>query len=192
MARAGDELMNPVTGQRLMFLKTAAETAGELLEMETIYQPGGWPPGLHYHPIQGERFEVLAGALRVSLNGEDWRLGPGDVLVVEPGVVHEMWNDGQEWTRVNWQVGPALKTEQLFETSYGLARDGKVNARGLPNLLQTAVMLRAYDDEFRLATPPRTVQQLVFGLLSAIARPLGYRGHYARYSEGQRRQTGTA
>jgi quercetin dioxygenase-like cupin family protein len=175
MARAGDELVNPVTGQRLVFLKTASETGGALLEMESFYQPHGWPPGRHYHPIQRERFEVRSGALCVSLNGTQRRLEPGEVLVIEPGMVHEMWNGGSELAQVNWQVQPALKTEQLFETTYAWAQAGKVNARRVPGLLQLALLLRTYDNELRLASPPRIIQQLLFGSLALIAGLRGYR-----------------
>src|SRR5690606_28059533 len=70
VARARDETENPVTGQRLVFLRTGTETGGELLEMESQYRPQGRPPALHYHPAQREQFEVLRGTLRVFLDGE--------------------------------------------------------------------------------------------------------------------------
>jgi hypothetical protein len=35
MARAGDTLVNPVIGQRLTFRRTAADTSGELVEVES-------------------------------------------------------------------------------------------------------------------------------------------------------------
>ncbi len=190
MARAGDEVVNPITGQRLVFVRTAAETNGELLEMESFYKPGGWPPVFHYHPVQRERFEVLAGTLTVQLQDKQQRLGPGDVLHIEPGMVHEMWNHGEEWAHVNWQVRPALNTEQFFETAFGLAANGRVNAKGIPNVLQVAVMAQAYDTEFRLATPPRVVQKIVFGVLAPLARLLGYRASYARYTTEQRNDRG--
>lgn len=45
MARAGDELVNPITGERIVFRKTAAETAGRLLEMDDFWtQPGHRAP----------------------------------------------------------------------------------------------------------------------------------------------------
>ncbi len=182
MAEAGDELVNPVTGQRLVLVKTAAETGGELLEMESAFKPGGWPPGAHYHPVQEERFEVLEGTVRVMLDDKQRDLQVGEVLVVAPKQRHEMWNAGDSWARVNWQVRPALKTQQFFETVFGLASDGKVNGNGVPNLLQIAVMLREYDAVYRLPSPPRVVQRIIFGLLAPLARLLGYRARYDRYS----------
>lgn len=66
MAKAGDELVNPVTGLRTVFRKTAQDTSGELLQVDWISEPG-WTTGPdHVHPRQEERFEVqrvILGAL---------------------------------------------------------------------------------------------------------------------------------
>ena len=190
MAALRDEMENPVTGQRLVFVRTTMETSGELLEMESHYRPQGRPPALHYHPAQRERFEVLHGTLRVSLDGEERDLSPGEVLVIEPGTVHEMWNPGTEWAVVNWQVRPALKTEWFLRTAFGLAQDGQVNTLGLPRLLQAAVLLRAHDAEFRLARPPYAIQRLLMGVLAPVGRLAGYRAEYARYTRAPPRLPG--
>ena len=69
MARAGDELVNPVTGLRTVFRKTAQETDGELLQVDWIGDPG-WTTGPdHVHPHQEERFEVLSGKLGLRVEG---------------------------------------------------------------------------------------------------------------------------
>ena len=65
-----------------------------------------------------------------------------------------------------------------FETICGLARDEKTNGKGTPNLLQAAVIARSYAGEFRLATPPWPVQQLLFAILAPIGRLLGHRPTY--------------
>ena len=60
MARAGDELVNPVTGLRTVFRKTAQDTGGGLLQVAWIGDPG-WTTGPdHVHPHQEERFEVIS------------------------------------------------------------------------------------------------------------------------------------
>jgi hypothetical protein len=52
MARAGDELVNPVTGLQTVFRKTAQETGGELLRVDWIGSPG-WNSGPdHVHPTR--------------------------------------------------------------------------------------------------------------------------------------------
>jgi len=80
------------------------------------------------------------------------------------------------------QVSPALRTEMFFETFFGLAKDGKTNAKGLPNPLSMAVILREYRDEVRLARPPAAVQTALFTPLGVLGRALGYRGWYPRYT----------
>jgi hypothetical protein len=59
VARAGDVLDDPTTGSRLVFLRTAAETGGELLEYELTFIPGGFSARDHVHPLQSEQHEVL-------------------------------------------------------------------------------------------------------------------------------------
>jgi hypothetical protein len=57
-----------------------------------------------------------------------------------------------------------------------LAADGRVNQRtGSPGLLQSALMLREFDREFRVPSPPRSVQRLLFGLLAGVASRRGLR-----------------
>ena len=47
---------------------------------------------------------------------------------------------------VRVELRPALDTETFFETFFGLGRDGKTNARGIPGLLQIAVAFRGLGD----------------------------------------------
>lgn len=69
MAKAGDELVNPVTGLRTVFRKTARDTDGELLQVDWIGEPG-WNTGPdHVHPLQEERFEVISGKLGLRVEG---------------------------------------------------------------------------------------------------------------------------
>lgn len=178
MVEAGDALENPVSGQHLIVRNTAQDTGGELLEVEAVYtKPTPSRPPAHYHPRQEERFEVLYGRLNVLVGGQERTLEEGEVLTVAPGVPHEMWAAEAE-ARVNWQTRPALKTEAFFETIWGLAKDGKVNDKGVPSLLRVALIAREYEDEFRLASPPWAVQRLLFGSLAPIGRLLGYRAEY--------------
>ena len=61
MARAGEMIENPVTGQRLIFLVTSTDSDGELLSAEGVFPPGGFAGVTHIHPHQDEHFEVLDG-----------------------------------------------------------------------------------------------------------------------------------
>jgi quercetin dioxygenase-like cupin family protein len=186
LVKAGDVMENPVSGQYLVIQKTSQDTGGELLEVESVYtKPIPSRPPTHYHPRQEERFEVLAGKLNVLVDGQERTLKEGEILILPAGVPHEMWS-AEAGTRVNWQTRPALKTEAFFETVWGLAKDSKVNGKGVPNLLRVALIAREYEDEFRLASPPWAVQRALFGLLAPVGRLLGYQDRYPYpYSEPQ-------
>ena len=57
MIRPGDTLENPVTGERLTFRRTATETNGAEVLVETAVRPDGFVAAAHLHPYQTERFE---------------------------------------------------------------------------------------------------------------------------------------
>src|SRR5687767_13715956 len=67
MAYAGQVIENPVSGEKLTFIQTAAETNGELLELELELTPDGHVPGAHQHPEQTETFHVLEGTMKFRL-----------------------------------------------------------------------------------------------------------------------------
>jgi len=92
----GQTLENPVTGERFTFTDTAGSTGGELLAFELALRPGGAVPIPHVHPIQTERFEVVAGRMRFRLGLRRRMAGPGDVVEVAPGVVHGFANAGDD------------------------------------------------------------------------------------------------
>ena len=175
MAKSGEVLENPKTGQRIIFRRTSEDTSGELLEVESVYtSPSPSRPPAHYHPAQEEIFRVLAGELHVVINGRQRVLKRGETLVIAEGAWHQMWAE-KAGVCVNWQTRPALKTEAFFETVFGLASRGKTDEKGAPHLLQAAVIARAYSDEFRLASPPWIVQRLLLAVLAPVGGLLGYR-----------------
>lgn len=155
---------------RLRFCRTGRETNGELLEMEAIYRPSSSRPPAHFHPKQEETFSIVSGALRFVVDGREQMVSSGDRIIIPPGAVHAAANPTSEETRVIWQVRPALRTQQFFETLYGLAGSSKTNSQGVPNLLQMALIATEYKQEFVLASPPRVVQACIFGILSPIVR----------------------
>ena len=59
MIRAGDTIENPVTGERIVFRQTSAETNGEAVVIDCFVKPSGFVAKAHVHPSQSERFEIL-------------------------------------------------------------------------------------------------------------------------------------
>jgi mannose-6-phosphate isomerase-like protein (cupin superfamily) len=182
VARSGDVLENPATGDRLVFRKTAAETGGEVLEYEITFRPAGFATRDHVHPRQQERHEVVEGSLGIAVDGRERRLGPGDVELVPPNTRHRVFPVVDEPVRVTFESRPALETEVLLETIFGLARDGKVNAKGDPGLLQLAVIFRELQDVGYPTSPPLAVQRALLTPLAMVGRLRGYRARYPSYS----------
>jgi quercetin dioxygenase-like cupin family protein len=146
--RPGQTLENPVTGERFTFTHTAASTGGELLAFDFALRPGGAVPIPHVHPIQTERFEVVAGRMRFRVGLRTRIAGPGDVVEVAPGVVHSFANAGDEEARLRVEVRPALAMERMLAEVVALARAGRMTRRGLPrNPLELAALARRYDRE---------------------------------------------
>jgi quercetin dioxygenase-like cupin family protein len=173
--RPGDRLENPVTGEVLIFHRTAEETGGESVLVEVIVRPHGFVAAAHVHPFQTERFEVLEGRLGLRVGGKELEAGSEDVTVIPPGTPHRFWNAGEEDARFLAEVRPALQFESLIETMFTLAAQGKTNRKGLPNPLQLAVIARAHFDTVRLPFPPVALQRAGLALGAPIGRLLGYR-----------------
>jgi quercetin dioxygenase-like cupin family protein len=138
----GDELLNPHTGQTIRFV----EIGDDLLVMESSYRAGGMPAPPHLHPAQDEHFEVLAGAVRATVDGEARTLEEGDTLDVPAGTVHDFGGDPERDGTVRWEVRPALNTAAFFETTFGLA-SGEIE---LPEGGAEELLAR-FEGEFRLA-----------------------------------------
>jgi hypothetical protein len=77
-------------------------------------------------------------------------------------------------------IRPAARFEEMIRNTYGLAQEGKTDGKGMPSLLQLAVLARAFDDTIRFTQPPRIVQRLLLSVLAPVARVRGLRGSYPR------------
>src|SRR5215218_2328254 len=189
MAHQGETIENPLSGERMTFLETTEDTNGQYFRFEFVAPPG-WAVSEHIHPRQEERTEMISGALDGRIAGEEIELLPGEVRVVPPGVVHAWRNPSDdEEARFSVEFRPALNMESGFETSWGLARDGKATKAGVPkNPLQLAVLASEHKDEVYLPRPPIPVQKALFAILDHLApvgRLLGYRASYPEYSAPQ-------
>jgi quercetin dioxygenase-like cupin family protein len=178
--QAGDVLDNPVTGERLVFHKTSRETNGEAVVVETFVKPHGFVAAAHVHPHQEERFVILRGTVGFRVDREKTVAGPGQRVTVPAGTAHKFWNAGDDEAHFIAEVRPALQFEQLIETMFGLAADGKTNRKGMPNPLRLAVIARHHFDDVRLPFPPAWMQRMGLALGSPVGRLLGYEPAYAQ------------
>jgi len=186
MAYAGQVLTNPVSGETIEFIETAADTGGERLTIDLTLSPDGHVPGTHVHPEQEERFEVCAGTMKFKLGYKTVIAGPGDSVVVPAGTRHRFSNAGDEEAHVRVEVRPALRMEELFETTVALAAEGRVTRTGMPRPLELALFVREYDREVRAAFPPAWVVRATTAPLAALARHFGRDERYRSQDAGPR------
>ena len=154
MAYKGQRITNPVSGETITFKRTSASTGGRLLEIELELTPDGKVPGMHVHPSQEERFEVLEGKMKFRMGMKTIVAEPGDVVTVPAGKAHKFSNAGDVPARANVQVRPALKMEELFETTVKLAEEGRVMSSGMPKPLDLALFVREFAAEVRAPFSP--------------------------------------
>ena len=176
--RAGATIENPVTGETISFIRTAAETDGELVEIEVTVEPDGAVAAAHVHPYQSERFEVLEGTLEFRRGRRKVTAGPGEVVTVAPGTRHSFRNAGGTVARFRCEVRPALQFERFLETMFALANDSKTNRKGMPSPLRLAVIANAHFDDVRLPYVPALAQKAALVTGAAVGRLAGFRPTY--------------
>lgn len=181
MSRAGDVVENPVTGERAVVRVGSEETNGERLVCDLYVQPGGRVAGAHVHQTLSERFEVVSGTLAYSLDGREAVARPGEKIEVPPGRVHDWWNGGDDELHAIVEVWPCERFEQVIQTTFCLAIEGRVNRQGMPSLLQLAVIGQEFADVVTFMRPPRWMQRAVFGVLAPIGRRRGLRAVYPHH-----------
>jgi quercetin dioxygenase-like cupin family protein len=179
--RAGEVYVNPASGERAVVVLGTEQTAGQRLVVDLHLQPNGGMVGRHYHPTIRERFRVLAGNLAYTLNGVQQIAKVGESIDIAPGTLHDFWNPGAEEALVRVDVQPAERFAALIRNGFSLAQDGKTDGTGKPGILQIALLAREFDDVIRYDKGPRLVQQILFLLLTPIARAKGLRGSYPEY-----------
>jgi quercetin dioxygenase-like cupin family protein len=180
--QVGEVLENPVTGERGKILELPWQNPEGRAVVELTALPGARVMGEHLHPALHEHFSVLEGDLTVLRNGQRSVLHAGESAHIEPGVWHDWWNEAETDAVVRVEITPGERFAHMIETMFGLAREGHVNAKGMPHPLQLALTGREFSDVIVFRKPPPAVQRLVFGALAPIATRRGYRAIYPSLS----------
>ena len=180
--RIGDELDNPVTKEHARILEAAWQNPQGRARAEMTARVGARVLGEHLHPGLIERFTVLEGQLTVRLDGRTGKLRQGETSEVRAGQWHDWWNAEDHDARVIVEVEPGARFAHMLETLFGLAELGHVDDKGMPNLLQMALIGREFGDTVQFRSPPPAVQRVVFAALAPLAHALGYRATYPQLS----------
>jgi hypothetical protein len=124
---------------------------------------------------------VVSGSVGIFIDGAISIAEIGKTIEIPPGVPHRFWNAGIVEAKLLMDIRPANRFEAFTRNMIGLAQDGKTNPKGMPNLLQLAVLAREFDDVIQFLSPPRFLQSTLFPILAPIARMRGYKGSYSEY-----------
>jgi quercetin dioxygenase-like cupin family protein len=178
----GEIFENPVTRERAVIIELPWQNKQGRAVANLTALPGARVVGEHLHPALHESFSVLQGELTVVRDGQRSTLRAGETADIEPGVWHDWFNEADVDAVVRVEVTPGERFAHMIETLFGLAREGHVDRKGMPNLLQLALTAQEFSDVIVLRKPPPTVQRIVFGALEPIARRRGYRATYPSLS----------
>jgi mannose-6-phosphate isomerase-like protein (cupin superfamily) len=190
MLEPGEVVANTLTGEWAQVRTGRMATGGRLIESDYRLSAGGAVAAAHIHPNQTETFEVLEGEITIRLGKEEFLARPGVRYVALPGVPHRMVNHTEQDATLFSTSIPALRMDELLETVWGLASDGKTNRWGYPNPLRAAAIAAEFSDDMVLAAPPPWVQKLVLRPLLPLARLLSYPGTYVPVSRRRLRPAG--
>lgn len=175
MAHEGQEISNPRTGQTMRFV----ELRPDLLVIDSTHAPAPEGEPLHAHPRQKSGFEVTRGALGVEVDGERRVVSTGESVAIPAGSRHRFWVEGDQEARSLQRFEPALDIAAFFETLFALAQREELDEKGMPRLLQLAVMVPEFGDEIRPASPPWPVLRALTAVLGPVARMRGYQARIA-------------
>lgn len=110
------EIVNHEANERIVFRVIAAESDGELLEMDDFWGHPEHEVGLHHHPEMEETWHVIAGSIEFRIGEQDVFAGPGDIVVAPPGTPHSARNVGGP-AHIRVQMRPAMRWAE-FVTQY--------------------------------------------------------------------------
>jgi len=147
----------------------AASAPGDLT-FDVIGRPRGFVTQPHIHRGQVERFEIIAGGMRIDIGGRAHLLGPGDRFEVPAGASHRQRPAGAGDGHVRVTVSPAGRTEEFLRRVAELSSGGRFTRGGLPRPLAGAELIRDFGDTGRATFPPERVQKLLARALLADAR----------------------
>jgi quercetin dioxygenase-like cupin family protein len=153
-------LDNPSSGERIVIRRNEAE----LLEFDVFLQPGAHVPARHAHPRQQEQFVILDGQVCFRVGrAHEFVARAGERVSVPIGTAHWFGNAGSDVAHLRVQVRPALRMQELFETTVRCGRPGVAWWSRLLDLL-----LIPLDFQHELAVPhvPATV---VVAVLNPLA-----------------------
>ena len=166
----GHVIDNPISGERIVIRQSGAETDGRLLAFDLFLPPGGHVPARHAHPVQEERFTVVAGQMRFQIGRRSRLACPGDTMVVKPGTAHWFGNVGPDTAVARVEIRPALRMEELLERSGAIGAGASSPGKLVPRLPDLALVLLEFERELAVPRIPAALLRLLLLPFAWLAR----------------------
>lgn len=145
MTREIKEVINPVTGERIVF-QVPSDRKQPLLFDDHWTRPGHRLPA-HVHPEMSERWHILAGEVVFRIDGIDRKATAGDIVNAPAGTPHMAWMTSEEPVFMQVVMDPALMWPEFTDELFRLAALGRTDESGLPPDDELARLLHAYPRE---------------------------------------------
>jgi len=159
-------------GISVTFLRTGADTGGEVLEMEVTGEPRGFLAQPHVHSAQDERLEVVSGTMKIEMSGREHVLTAGQSIDVAAGTPHKQVPVGKGPGVVRIEVRPAGRTQAFLERLAELCGEGRITRFGFPGPVAGAELVLDYSDAGHGAKPSLRTQRAIASLVMGIAHPM--------------------
>ncbi len=114
MATTGQASENLVTGERMVFNKTAHETNGTVLDIEFFVKANtGKGLAAHFRPYFAERAEIIEGSAHYIVGKAELPTSTGDIVMLPKDVPHiHPWNTGNgvlHWRKITQLDKPDMQ-----------------------------------------------------------------------------------
>jgi quercetin dioxygenase-like cupin family protein len=97
LAKPGDALENPITGERMVFRKVSKDTNGQLMQSDFFMRPHskGVATVEHVQPGLEQRLEVISGEMSYTLGKSKERkvAKSGEIVIIPAKVPHSIWKE---------------------------------------------------------------------------------------------------
>jgi quercetin dioxygenase-like cupin family protein len=171
-------------GEKLTFVGVGRDERGEYLEIRNSVTPGAGPP-MHVHHLQDEGLTVERGTMGYQVLGEEERqVGPGESATFPAGVAHRFWNAGDDELVCTGFARPPDNLEYYLTRMFASMRD---HGGKRPGAFDGAYLSQRYRAEFEMLEVPAPVQRLLFPVIVAVGRVLGWHRRFAGAPEPVRR-----
>ena len=167
-------LENRHTGETLRMRRERDGSGQIILIIEGSLPPRSKGPPPHTHFQEREEGRVQAGTLGARIGGQTLVVQTGGNAAFPAGVVHSWWNAGETFLEFNGRVVPAADLDQFLQALFAVLN---ASATARPSIFYLAHVLWRHRRTQAVATPPVTIQRILFPVVVLIGRVLGkYKG----------------